>query len=35
LAAVIHRGLEKESADRFADVRQMWQATLDAVAGSP
>jgi serine/threonine-protein kinase len=31
LAAVIHRGLEKEPADRFADVRQMRQALLDAV----
>jgi serine/threonine-protein kinase len=33
LATVIHRGLEKEPADRFADVRQMRQALLDAVAG--
>jgi serine/threonine-protein kinase len=33
LATVIHRGLEKEPADRFADVRQMRQALLDAMAG--
>ena len=33
LAAVIHRGLEKEPADRFPDVRQMRQALLDAVDG--